>query len=169
MQSITAFGTLNTAKIGMQVNLSETNTAVFTIKTTNPTDEILFVTLIPSNFIEINTDKIIDFNIQIQEYELQPSQSKETIIEIQDVKQGQYEGTIKVMFEKQGIKQKTSLNSVIQINAFGGEEDINLIGYVIKIIIFGSLTFLVFNFVKWLKYKNNQSIERGLLKQWKKQ
>lgn len=123
MQSTLAFGTLDTAKVGIQVNLSESNNATFIIKTSNPTGGELIVTLIPLNFTNIKNNNSFSFSLNSMEYKLKSGESEETLISIPNIKAGKYEGKIKVVFEKEGIKQKTSLNSVIHINAFGKKEE----------------------------------------------
>jgi len=119
VQQVHSFGILETPRIGLKLNLTETDSIKTTIKTHNPTNDTINVTLIPPDFIDIETKAKLDPIIMINpsEYVLKPNESMASEVNLTLSRAGKYEGEITVIFQK--AEQKTALNSVVQINAFG--------------------------------------------------
>ena len=121
---VSSYGTLLTPRIGLQLNLTNQDTINTTIRMFNPTNETLNVTLITQEFKDIETNRTGDVNIVLSQdfYLLEPNQTQESKVILTISQQGKYEGKIAVVFEKPNSKQKATLNSVIQINAFEEEK-----------------------------------------------
>jgi PBP1b-binding outer membrane lipoprotein LpoB len=123
ISSCSALGTLHTAKVGKQVNLTESNKVDFTLKVSNNLDQEIDVVFTPSNFTNLLDNR--DYRLieeYTKNYTLKPMESREFGFSLTIDSSGEYEGTISVTFRKPESKQYTTLNSIIQLNAFGEVE-----------------------------------------------
>lgn len=118
LSMVSAYGDLKTANIGKSVNLNETNQAELLIKTHNPTEDIISVNLEKKEFIDITTEETLNLEINIENpsYSLNPGEDGESKVIITNLQEGHIKGEIGVTFSKEGVEQKTTLNSVIKLN-----------------------------------------------------
>jgi len=144
ISQVSALGVLETPRIGLNLNLTERDSIETIIKVFNPTNETINVTLIPQEFINLKTDKVVEISVFLlpKNYLLKPNQTQESKIILTPKNSGEYEGIISVVFKKSNSEQKTTLNSVIQINVFNDKEGLSQ-QIIILIVILGIISVLV--------------------------
>ncbi len=144
ISQVSALGVLETPRIGLNLNLTERDSIETIIKVFNPTNETINVTLIPQEFINLKTDKVVEISVFLlpKNYLLKPNQTQESKIILTPKNSGEYGGIISVVFKKSNSEQKTTLNSVIQINVFNDKEGLSQ-QIIILIVILGIISVLV--------------------------
>ncbi|MFH1211665.1 MAG: hypothetical protein V1659_01930 [Candidatus Woesearchaeota archaeon] len=118
-----SMGRLDTARIGLKVNLSESSKAESYFQVSNPSNESINVSIEEQGFTDLKKNKeteniILEFDRdKYKSFVLEPGELIKIPFEVGILKCGLYEGNIKFSFKTKESKTIAGLNSVVQINA----------------------------------------------------
>lgn len=152
MPLLSAFGYLETPRIGLEINLTENYIINNNISIYNPLNESLKVFLTSDNLINIETNESLKIDLQIDNFILNAYERKAIPFYIEINNSGKYEGKIKVSFSKITSNNTITLNSIIQVLAYNKKNkfknNYNLILIMTILIILALLAILFFILLK---------------------
>jgi len=149
MHMASAAGRLDTARIGLQINLSEQDTLGSSFQVSNPDDETVNVSIQALGFYDINKDKktdVLSLEFDNSSFLLLPDETR-TIPFIVTAKEcGQFEQNVKFVFASKESNTLTGLNSVLQVNVLCKEKTSHIwsVIIIIAVIVLIVLAFVLF-------------------------
>jgi hypothetical protein len=114
---MSAMGTLDTARVGFVLNITESNILEFDLQSTNEDNYTIQVNVIPKNLTNIENNQDYNFLLSItnSSYLLEPNNKVKSHIVLKINKLGKYEGDYLVEYSELNSSKKVGLNAHIQI------------------------------------------------------